>query len=74
MGRSVADYLRRNEWVRCDFGASPPILTITPQGFDEIDRLKWPSWGRWLHKNTPVAAFFLSALALLVSILIAILR
>lgn len=51
MGREVAGYLHKIGWAECDFGRKPPILTLTPKGYEEIAKLKRPAWRRWVDRN-----------------------
>jgi hypothetical protein len=66
---ALADYLKSLNWVTIS-SDSGPMLTITPKGFEEIAKLHWPLWKKWLDRHPKIVAAFLGGMAGLVANLI----
>jgi hypothetical protein len=51
--RALANYMRDNGWAFLDFTPTigQPTLRLTPRGFDEIAKLRWPRWRQWLDRH-----------------------
>ncbi len=62
--RNVAVYLQEADWAKCNF-SNEPLLVLTPKGREEIAKLRWHPWRRWLHKNISIA---LSVIAVAISL------
>jgi hypothetical protein len=73
-GRGVASYLHRIGWAVTSFANEPPTLTLTPKGYEEIEKLLWPTWLRWLDKNLSIAISVLAVLISAASFFVSLLR
>jgi hypothetical protein len=66
--RNIATYLQDLGWAI----VHGPNLTLTPDGFEEIAKLRLPPWRRWLDKHLTlslaIAGVVVGLLALLVAI------
>lgn len=73
----LATYLESLGWAVVKF-TNPPKLLLTPKGHEEIAKLKWPKWKRWLKENewsiaicsglSCIAAVVIAIIALVISI------
>jgi hypothetical protein len=49
-GRKVAEYLAELGWAKVVFTGEIP-LTLTPQGYEEIAKLRRPKWRQWMDQH-----------------------
>jgi hypothetical protein len=71
-GRELATYLANLGWAKATF-MSTPRLVLTPLGYREIRKLRWPRWRRWADRHgtlvIALAGLALGVLNLLMSLL-----
>jgi hypothetical protein len=60
--REIARQLHDEEWAIVDFGGGEPTLKLTRKGYQEIAKLHWPAWKKWLDRHPKTVAAFLGAL------------
>lgn len=71
--RLLADLLADEGWVTLiytDIGG-PPKLRMVKRGFDEVAKLRWPTWRRWLDKHPSVKTGVVAAVVSLVTACVA---
>ena len=73
--RRLADLLSDEGWVTTLEVAGLVKLRLVKRGFDEVAKLRWPKWRRWLHTNTVIGgAIAGGVVAVLVNLLVEFLK
>lgn len=67
--RLMADYLVDLGWMR---NVSTSVV-ITPLGYEQIEKLRWPRWRLWLERHTALVTA-IAAVAAILSCVIALLK
>jgi hypothetical protein len=65
----LALFLESRDWAKVTMQPMNPQLILTPLGFKEIAKLRWPKWKRWLVPRFP---WLVSTLIGLTALIIAI--